>query len=84
MPHERQHNHVDRSVQSIVQRINEELVKRGYRTWFDLVNMKGSTMDAMSDAVDNAAVMLYGVSLACKHIARHCTTLFAEDSTMTC
>ncbi len=29
----------------------------------------GSTVDAMSDAIDNAAVMLYGVSLACECIA---------------
>jgi hypothetical protein len=28
--------------------------------------MKGSTMDAMSEAVDNAEVLLYGVSLACE------------------
>lgn len=29
-----------------------------------LTNMKGSTMDAMSDAIEGAEVMLYGVSLA--------------------
>ena len=28
-------------------RINESLLNRGYQTWFDLTNMKGSTMDAM-------------------------------------
>eukprot|EP01043_Picozoa_sp_COSAG02_P096684 COSAG02_NODE_32959_length_507_cov_6.651961_1_plen_34_part_10 len=27
--------------------------------WFDLTNMKGSTMDAMSDAIEGADVMLY-------------------------
>ena len=27
--------------QSIVQRINESLLSRGYLTWFDLTNMKG-------------------------------------------
>ena len=32
-------------------------------------NMKGNTMDAMSGAVDNAAVMLYGVSLQYKESA---------------
>ena len=31
--------------------------------------MKGSTIDAMSDAVDNAAVFLYGCSLAYKESA---------------
>lgn len=33
--------------QATVQRINESLIGRGYVTWFDLTNMKGSTMDAM-------------------------------------
>ena len=44
--------------QNVVQRVHEELVRRGYRTWFDLEHMKGSTADAMSDAIDNAEVML--------------------------
>ena len=38
--------------QSTVQRVNESLLRRGYLTWFDLTNMKGSTMDAMSDAIE--------------------------------
>ena len=33
--------------QATVKRINESLIGRGYVTWFDLTNMKGSTMDAM-------------------------------------
>jgi hypothetical protein len=33
--------------QATVMRINESLIARGYVTWFDLTNMKGSTMDAM-------------------------------------
>ena len=33
---------------------------------FDIDQMKGSTMDAMSKAVDEADVMLYGVSLGYK------------------
>ena len=33
--------------QAIVQWINESLISRGFVTWFDLSNMKGSTMDAM-------------------------------------
>jgi hypothetical protein len=40
------------NVQTAVQRINESLIARGYVTWFDLTNMKGSTMDAMSDAIE--------------------------------
>ena len=35
----------------------------------DLDNMKGSTVDAMSDAVDNAVVMLSCISLAYKESA---------------
>lgn len=39
-------------VQPTIQRLNELLLARGYATWFDLTNMKGSTMDAMSDAIE--------------------------------
>ena len=39
-------------VQPTIQRLNELLIARGYATWFDLTNMKGSTMDAMSDAIE--------------------------------
>ena len=39
-------------VQPTVQRLNELLIVRGYATWFDLTNMKGSTVDAMSDAIE--------------------------------
>ena len=52
-----------------MQRTNDALIERGYVTWFDLTNMKGSTMDAMSDAIEGADVMLYGVSLAYKESA---------------
>ena len=34
-----------------------------------LVNMKGSTIDAMSDAIDRAEIMLYTVSLPYKESA---------------
>ena len=57
------------NVQPTIQRTNECLIARGYVTWFDLTNMKGSTMDAMSDAIEGADVMLYGVSLAYKESA---------------
>eukprot|EP01043_Picozoa_sp_COSAG02_P072598 COSAG02_NODE_13752_length_1354_cov_0.680478_1_plen_61_part_10 len=53
-------------VQATLKRTNESLIERGYVTWFDLTNMKGSTMDAMSYAIEGADVMLYGVSLAYK------------------
>ena len=55
--------------QATLIRINESLLTRGYVTWFDLTNMKGSTMDAMSDAIEGADVMLYGVSLQYKESA---------------
>ena len=80
------------NVQAQIKRTNESLIARGYVTWFDLTNMKGSfaslahlnarlradsfcyacsgsTMDAMSDAIEGADVMLYGVSLAYKESA---------------
>ena len=46
--------------QATVKRLNDSLIGRGYVTWFDLTNMKGSVMDAMSEAVEGAEVMLYG------------------------
>ena len=36
--------------QATIQRVNESLLARGFLTWFDLTNMKGSTMDAMRQA----------------------------------
>ena len=39
-------------VQATIQRLNEALIAHGYATWFDLTNMKGSTVDAMSDAIE--------------------------------
>ena len=57
------------NVQATIQRTNELLIARGYVTWFDLTNMKGSTMDAMSDAIEGADVFLYGVSLQYKESA---------------
>ena len=46
--------------QATVKRLNDSLIGRGYVTWFDLSNMKGSVLDAMSEAVEGAEVMLYG------------------------
>jgi|EP01043_Picozoa_sp_COSAG02_P044546 hypothetical protein len=58
------------SHQDVVQRVHDDLICQGYSTWYDLVNMKGSTADAMSAAIDNADVMCYDVSLACKYLPR--------------
>ena len=48
--------------QDVVTKIVGELQARGYEVWFDLERMKGSVMDAMSEAIEGAEVMLYGVS----------------------
>ena len=45
-------------------RIHSSLCRRGYLVWIDTEMMKGSTMDAMSEAIEGAAVICYGVSLA--------------------
>jgi hypothetical protein len=55
--------------QKTIERVVRSLQKRGYTTWFDMDCMKGSTMDAMSDAVDHAAAMLFAVSLSYKESA---------------
>ena len=56
-------------VQETAKRIVAELEMRGYLLWFDLNDMSGSTVDAMSEAVDNAELMLICVSLAYKESA---------------
>ena len=48
-----------------------ELQRRGYVVWFDLEKMKGSVMDAMSEAVEGAELMLYGVSERYKERRAH-------------
>ena len=53
--------------QKTVKRLNDSLLSRGYLTWFDLTDMKGSVLDAMSKAVENAEVMLYGCVVHSPH-----------------
>ena len=50
--------------QAMILRIHSSLCSRGYLVWIDTEMMKGSTMDAMSEAIEGAAVICYGVSLA--------------------
>ena len=57
------------SCQEVVKRIVAQLTARSYKVWLDIKNMKGSTIDAMSEAIDNADVMLFGVSLKYKESA---------------
>jgi hypothetical protein len=52
--------------QPIIKKIHAALVQRGYRMWIDVEQMKGSTVDAMSLAVEDACVVLIGVSRAYK------------------
>lgn len=49
-------------VQMLIERLVRSLQARGYLVWFDVDMMKGSTIDAMSEAIDNADALLYGVS----------------------
>ena len=50
----------------MIKRLNLALKKRGYDIWIDVEKMQGSTVEAMSEAVEGAAVMVYGVSKAYK------------------
>ena len=50
--------------QPMILRIHASLSSRGYLLWIDTEMMKGSTMDAMSEAIEGAAVICYGASLA--------------------
>ena len=54
------------NVQTTIERIVRSLQKRGFAVWFDMDCMQGSTMDAMSEAVDGAEVMLFAVSQSCE------------------
>lgn len=51
---------------SVILRAVAALQTRGYLVWVDTEQMKGSTVDAMAQAVEGAAVMLIGVSRAYK------------------
>ena len=52
--------------QSVVKRINTSLQDRGYKVWIDIEKMQGSTVEAMSAAIEDAAVVVYGISQAYK------------------
>eukprot|EP01048_Picozoa_sp_COSAG05_P004418 COSAG05_NODE_237_length_13170_cov_25.700558_5_plen_1165_part_00 len=55
--------------QSVIKRVNSALQSRGYTVWIDIEKMQGSTVEVMADAVEDAAVMCYGVSRAYKESA---------------
>eukprot|EP01044_Picomonas_judraskeda_P028089 COSAG03_NODE_9185_length_740_cov_0.691108_1_plen_116_part_10 len=48
--------------QEVIKRVLGALVRRGYRVWIDIEQMRGSTVDSMALAVEAAEVMLIGVS----------------------
>jgi hypothetical protein len=52
--------------QPVIKHIHAALVQHGYTVWIDVEQMKGSTVDAMSKAVEDAAVVVFGVSRAYK------------------
>ena len=52
--------------QDVVKRINSALKARDYAVWIDVEKMQGSTVEAMAAAVEDAAVVCYGISNAYK------------------
>jgi hypothetical protein len=52
--------------QAVIKRVHASLVRRGCTTWIDVEKMQGSTVEAMANAVEGAAAMLYGISRAYK------------------
>ena len=48
--------------QASVLLIKSELERAGYKTWMDVDNMSGSTLEAMAKAVEGSAVVLICVS----------------------
>ena len=48
--------------QEVLVEVKNRLQASGYRVWMDLEQMKGSTLDAMAEAVENASVVLVCVS----------------------
>ena len=55
--------------QATIKRVNSALQARGYAVWIDIEKMQGSTVEVMADAVEDAAVMCYGISRAYKESA---------------
>ena len=55
--------------QKEIKQIMQALRSRGYNIWIDIEKMQGSTVEAMADAVEGAAVMCYGISQAYKESA---------------
>lgn len=56
-------------VQEMIKRVVGSLRQRQYAVWLDIDHMKGQTIDAMAEAIDDATVVLFAVSLAYKESA---------------
>lgn len=52
--------------QPTIKRIKASLASRGYTVWIDIEKMQGSTVEMMAAAVEDAAVLVYGISRAYK------------------
>ena len=52
--------------QPTIKRVVAALQAAGFNVWLDVQQMRGSTVDAMSKAVEDASIMLLGVSQAYK------------------
>ena len=55
--------------QVTIKRINAGLKARGYAVWIDIEKMQGSTVEVMSAAIEDAAVMCCGISQSYKESA---------------
>lgn len=49
-------------VQKSMIHVRNELQSQGYKVWMDIDEMGGSTLESMARAVENASVVLMGVS----------------------
>jgi hypothetical protein len=61
-----------------VRRINEELQKRGFSTWFDNDRMQGNIMEQMSQGIDQSALVLVFVT------RRYVEKVAGSDATDNC
>ncbi|KAA0190475.1 TIR domain [Fasciolopsis buskii] len=59
------------STKPIMLKVRDELKRRGYDVWMDVDYMRGSFVDAMADAIENAAALVLGVSQSFKN-SPHC------------
>ncbi|XP_039250993.1 uncharacterized protein LOC120328542 [Styela clava] len=46
------------SSQTLMNQVYEELTKHGYNVWMDIHDLNGSILEAMAEAVENAAIVL--------------------------